>query len=174
MQKEAMRGIDFELTGSVTTDNGAYIILVDETVSSYFPVRCDPFHAQVVQSILSAGEDFDISEYGLYFTMMAMFKAHDMIPTQVAVTICKAKGTSCCFDVMEENELGIKVSRVPVTMPDAMVISAMADIPIVVYGSAGSDFSFKISKDIPKNNIMSFIGEEIARSEKMASIEEED
>jgi len=165
-----MKGVDFEVKGVVRTPRGSYVVMIDEGATRYFPVPCQPFHAVLVETILGEQEDIVLANYGLYFTLLSVFKAHDMRPTQIAMEVGKRGAASCSMEVVEENELGSKVSRIPLLLPDAVAVSALSKIPVVVYGSAGSDFAFAIQKGIPKQNVFSFVCEEIAKSERIAAI----
>lgn len=170
MSDEAMRGVEFTVRGVVRTTCGAYAILIDERSSMYFPVSCQLFHATLIEVILGDKEDFTIANYGLYFSFLSIFQAHDIFPTQVAFTVGKRGGATCALEIIEDNELGVKVSRIPMLLPDAVAFSALGKIPIVVYGPAGSAFVFTIGKDVPKQNVFSFVCEEIAKSERLAAI----
>ena len=170
MSNEALRGIDFTVRGVVNTDHGAYVVLIDEMSSMYFPVPCQSFHAALVEAILSEKIDVTLANYGLYFSLLSIFKAHDMSPTQIVFIVSPRGGVTCSMEVVESNELGMKISRIPMMLPDAVAISAIGKIPVVVYGSAGTMFTFKIGKDVPKQNVFSFVCEEIAKSERLASI----
>ncbi len=170
MSSEPMKGIDFSVQGVVQTPKGAYVVLIDEPASMYFPVRCELFQAALVETILKDEDELHIQNYGIYFSFLSVFKAHDMFPTQIAFTVDKRGEVTCALDIVEENELGVKVSRIPMLLPDAVAISALGTIPIVVYGSAGTNFVFKIGKDVPKQNIFSFVCEEIAKSERLSAI----
>jgi bifunctional DNase/RNase len=170
VNKNAMKGIDFFITGVVRTNNNAYVILVDESASLYFPIKSGDSHAMLVENILEDDLEFNVDNYGLYFSFLSMFKAHEMNPTQIFFEIGKKGNIFCSMDVVEENELGIKVSRIPINTSDAVVLCAVCKIPIVVYGPAGTEFAFKIGKEIPKQNVFSFICDEIIRSERLSAI----
>jgi hypothetical protein len=166
--------MDFSVHGAVETSRGSYAILMDEAVTMYFPIQCSPFHSQLVAAILSNEAPFDIECLGIYFSMLSMFRAHDMFPTQMMLTVGKSGKTTCELEVSEENELGSKISRVPLLLPDAIVLAVLCKIPVVVYGTAGTDFTFKIDKSVPKDNVFSCICEEIAKSERLSAISSED
>lgn len=168
--QEAIRGVDFAVHGTVETSGGAYTILMDEALSSYFPVQCSPFHAQLVEAIISNEAPFEVGSLGIYFSMLSLFRAHDMFPTQMMLTVGKHGKTTCELEVSEENELGNKISRIPLLLPDAIVLAVLCKIPVVVYGTAGTDFTFQIDKSVPKDNVLSCVCAEIAKSERLAAI----
>jgi hypothetical protein len=172
MSKETMRGIEFTVDGTVRTANNAYVILVDKVSSLYFPIPCAEWHLELVEGVLSNKYPFDLSHYGMYFSLLSMLKAHDIFLTQASFCLDKSGAVSCSFDVVEENELGVKVSRVPLLLADAVVVCALGQMPITVYGPAGVNFSFPIDKSIPKNGIISCIGEELSRAERISAIGE--
>jgi hypothetical protein len=154
----------------VRTNDNAYVVLVDESASSYFPIQSSEPQAMLVESILSDTIEFNVENYGIYFSFLSMLTAHDMVPTQVSFIVGKKGGVSCSMDVTEENELGFKVSRVPLTLIDAVVLCSVGKMPIVIYGVAGTEFTFKINKDIPKQSVFSFVCDEIVKSERLSSI----
>ena len=170
MVKEAMKGVDFYISGVVNTPNSAYAVFINGDCSSYFPVECGKSHSILVESVLSETADFNIENFGLYFSFLSMLKAHDIFPTNFSFIVGKKSGLSCSLDVVEDNELGTKVSRIPMLIADAVVVSVLGRIPVVIYGVAGKDFAFKIDKGIPRNNVLAFACEEIARAEKMAAL----
>ena len=170
VNNEPMRGIDFTVQGIVKTGRGAYAVLIDEDSSLYFPVLCEPFQAELVGDILGGKLDICMDNYGIYFSFLSILKAHDIFASQLVFVIGKGGRATCCLELVEENELGSKVSRIPILLTDAVAISALGTIPIVVYGSAGSGFAFKIGREVPKQNIFSFVCEEIAKSERMSAI----
>jgi hypothetical protein len=88
----------------------------------------------------------------------------------VAIIVGKNRGLTCYMDMVQNNELGMKVSRIPVILSDAMVLCAIFGVPVVVYGAAGTDFAFSIDKNIPKDNIFSFICDDISKSEKLMAM----
>ena len=168
--QEATRGVDFTVQGTVSTPKGSYTILVDDAVSTYFPIQCSPFHLKIIEGLMEEEIPFDIGSLGVYFSILSMFRAHDMFPTQMIMTVGKNGKTTCVLEVSEENELGRKVSRVPFLLPDSLVLAVLCRIPVVVYGTAGTEFTFKINKSVPKDNVFSSICEEIARSERLSEI----
>jgi len=168
--QEAMRGIDFSVHGTVSTSKGYYTILVDDATTMYFPIPCSEFHSGVVGGLMAEEIPFNIGNLGIYFSIASMFRAHDMFPTQVIITVGNGGKTTCVLEVFEENELGSKVSRVPFLLPDSIVLSVLCKIPVVVYGTAGTEFTFKINKGVPKETVFSSICEEIARSERLSEI----
>jgi len=170
---KVLKGMDFSVAGIVRTENSDYVVMVDESTSFYFPISSGSVNTNLIEMIFSGDFDFELENYGIYFSFLSMFKAHDMCPTQVSFIIKKDGGTTCSMDVSEENELGVKVSRIPLLLSDAVVLCSLGRIPIVIYGCAGTDFVFKIDKNVPKQNIFSFIGEEISQSERMAAIDSE-
>lgn len=173
MSTMAMKGVDFDVKGVVTTPNGSYAVLMDEGMTSYFPIPCQPFHGQIIEGALSEKDTFNLDNYGLYFTLLSLFKAHDMKPTQISLSI-SSRGTVTCFlEVVEQNELGSKVSRIPMVLSDAVVVGVLGKIPMVVYGVAGTDIAFAIGKGVPKQNVFSFVCDEIAKSERMSAIDAE-
>ena len=174
MNGDAMRGIDFTVKGVVRTGRGSYVVLIDESSTTYFPVQCQPFQASLVENILGEETEIVLANYGLYFSLLSVFKAHGMFPTQLSLSVGKRGGAECLLELVEENELVTKVSRIPLLLPDAVAISALGKIPMVVYGPAGSDFAFPIGKGVPKQNVFSFVCEEIAKAERFASIGSED
>jgi hypothetical protein len=143
-------------------------------MSSYFPIPCGEFHVEMVEHMLADEVDFVIDNFGMYFTLLSMFKAHGIETAQMEFIVGKHGGLSCSFDAVEENELGTKVSRIPILLPDAIVVSILGDMPIVIYGPAGTDFTFKIDKGIPKDKVFSFICEEVVRAEKMKAIDSQE
>lgn len=170
MGNDALTGIDFSVAGVVRTESRAYAVLVDDSSSSYFPIQSGLFQTALIEGVMSNELDFDVDSYGLYFTLISMFKAHGIRPTQISFVVKKGGSTSCSLELVEENELGSKVSRIPILLQDAVVVSSLGTIPIVVYGVAGTEFVFKIDKAIPKQNIFSAICEEIVKSERMSAI----
>ena len=173
MGKESIRGLEFHVAGTVRTTNKSYVVLVDANSSSYFPIPCAEWHSQLVESIVSEKVPFDLSNYGMYFSFLSMIKAHDIFLTEAMFVVDRNGSVSCSFDVVEENELGVKISRFPLLLTDAVVICSIGEIPIMVYGTAGSDFTFAIDKSVAKQNVFSFICEEIARSERISAISED-
>ena len=156
--------------GVVSTENHAYVILLNDDLSAYFPIQSDALQAELVEGILSENLEFDIRNYGIYFTFLSMLKAHGMNPTQLVFSVEKKGDVTCSLDIVEENELGVKVSRVPFLLADAVVIGTLGKIPVVIYGVAGTEFVFKLDSTILKQNIFSTICEEIARSERISAI----
>ena len=167
---DAMSGIEFYVAGTVLVGTSAYAILVDELSSLYFPIQCVTQQTALIDGINSGEHPCDIDNLGIYFTFLSTLKAHNMFPTHFSVTFNKKGGIFCCVDLVEDNELGVKVSRVPVTKQDMAILSSIGKIPIVIYGTAGTEFAFRIDKGVPKKNIFSFVCEEIARAEKMKAI----
>jgi hypothetical protein len=170
VSKKALKGIDFFITGVVRTDNYAYVILVNESATLYFPVKSGESHAILVENILEGSIEFNVENYGIYFSFLSMFKAHEMFPTQIFFEIGKKGNVNCSMDVVEDNELGMKVSRIPVSVADSVVLCAVGKMPIVVYGPVGTEFAFKIAKEISNKNVFSFICDEIMRSERLAAL----
>lgn len=169
MAQKAMRGLVFSVSGVVKTDDSDYIIMVDESSSFYFPVLSDPYNIHIINKCVD-GVEFNIENYGIYFSLLSIFNAHEICPTQVSFIIKENGGTTCSIDITEQNELGIKISRVPLLLSDAAVMCFIGNIPIVVYGCSGTNFVFEIDKSVPKQNIFSYICDDISKSERIAAI----
>lgn len=174
MSQEAMSGIDFRMSGVVRTANAFYVILIDDESTLYFPVACSPTHALLIDGELSEKMPFEVGTFGIYFSFLSMLKANGVGVTEVAITVGKNNAATCYLDLVQENELGMKVSRIPVMLSDAMVLCALFKVPVVVYGAVGTDFAFSIDKGIPKDNIFSFICDDICKSEKLMSLRQGD
>lgn len=171
MNNKPMKGIDFVVAGVIRTERKSYAILVDETTSLYFPIHCGEAQAILIENIITDKCEFDIEYYGLYFSFLSMFKAHDMFPSQISFTIGKNGSASCSMDVTEENELGFKVSRVPLLTADAVILCAIGKMSIVIYGEADTEFIFKINKDVSKQNVFQFICDDILKAERLIAID---
>ena len=174
MGQDAMAGIDFKISGVVETENSIYAILVDGCSSLYFPVACEAKHAFLVDMAMSGRAPFQVQSFGLYFTFASLLKANGVRATEVAIIVGKNKTALCYVDFVQENELGTKVSRIPVMMPDAMVLCAVLKVPVVLYGSVGTDFAFSIDKNIPRKSIFAFICADIAKSERLMLLQSRD
>ena len=173
MSQTAMTGIDFRISGVVETGNSVYAVLVNDDSSFYFPVECADIHAKMITSVIGDPSVFDLCNFGLYFTFCSMLKAHGVGITEAAIILGKQSVTECYLSLVEENEIGMKVSRVPVGMQDAMVICAALSVPITVYGAAGKEFAFEIGKGIPKEAVFNCICSDIVKSERLLSIRSE-
>lgn len=170
MNKKSMKGVFFTISGVVKTGDSSYIVLVDEDSSLYFPIQSSDMQSALVENILSENIEFNVDNFGIYFSFISMFTAHDMFPSCISFFVGSRGGVECSMDVTEQNELGFKVSRVPLILVDAVILASACKIPIVIYGIAGTEFAFKINKDIPKQNVFSFVCDEISKSERLSSI----
>jgi len=168
-----MSGIDFQIAGVIQATKSFYVILLDEANSMYFPIPCQPEHAHLIDGAMTERLPFEIGNFGLYFTFASLLKANGVTVTEAAIVVGKNKSLSSYLDAVQENELGVKVSRIPIMLTDAMVFCAIFQAPCVVYGAVGTDFAFLIDKSIPKQSIFAYICDDIAKSEKFMSMQQD-
>ena len=174
MNQDTQTAIDFEIQGITQTENDIYAILIDSSSLLYFPITCGEEQATMISGLMSDELQFNVQNFGLYFTFASLMKANGTDVTEVAITVGKNKTANSYLDLVQENELGMKVSRIPIMMADAVVFCAIFHAPVVVYGSAGTDFAFAIDKNIPKQSIFAFISEDIAKAERLMLLRQDD
>jgi len=152
----------FSVKGSLSTDGGSYIVLLSDRRDKFFAVSATPESAGCVEAILARGEELAPGS-SVYLTMLSMMRALPCRSTRVVVTLEVVDGNVFFLPVLEvvqANELGLCVARVPMILTDACALSAAGSIPFIVFETPGLEFLGSVEecyRDKPDKIVMGVV-----------------
>lgn len=130
-------GISFRLYLTTTSSSGFWAFLTDKETSVFIPVLMLSIHKIILEGLRS--NILTKEDCGIYTSMIHNWKTFGVIPeflhTHLEVSKIDGKLTTVVrpyIRLRQENELGVMIGNVSLTIPDSIVFSELLNTPIII------------------------------------------
>lgn len=128
----------------IETEINNYAILLNEPRTRYYPILILKIHRQLIETILgddrNAASKLGLAELGMFHSLSVLFRAHKCVPNHIAVEPSHGSlgiGAYICYmELVQSNDVETCMSRVPLLLSDAIMVSVLEDIPFMIFDMA--------------------------------------
>jgi hypothetical protein len=165
MTEESQSGLLFRPFMTKTTASAHWAFLVDKDENSFIPVITLLLHKGILAGL--AAKELSVNDCGIYTSTLHTWMSFGISPEyiEICMELTKVDGevtlvSKPYIQLKQDNEMGMTVSRVLFSIPDAIIFSVILDTPIIVSGSAVESIGVKLAKDSPiEDQISAYIAD---------------